>query len=121
MMFELDAQDLSELTIFRSTHRDKSWKCETHGDKVTHLGMDWTWYPADGNHRRGRYVCFACRIGCEECCDERKTIIPIIPTAHTKERMVSQIIGQALRSGLLRGYLPKTDISRALREVYRDE
>lgn len=96
------------------------WLC-TCGKPATTLELVWQWRDAAAiGQRHGRYVCYRCRIVCGDCIEKHADadyqFFQVRLTASTKEKLVDQILAETLQKGL-RGYLPRTDLQRALRSV----
>lgn len=101
-----------------------AWLCECNNE-ATHMEVLWEWRRAgDIGHKRGRFVSYRCRIGCEDCLpyekDERDRLqyFPLKLSAPTKQALVNQIVAQVLKTGP-RDFLPKGDIREALRSVHK--
>jgi len=97
------------------------WLCNCN-KPVTTLEILWQWRDAAAiGHRRGRFVSYRCRIGCEDCVPEQNDkdyqYFPVTLTASTKQVLRDQVLAEVMRKGL-RGYLPRTDLQRALRNVH---
>jgi hypothetical protein len=97
------------------------WLCSC-GKPATTLELVWQWRDAAAiGHRRGRSVCYQCRIVCGDCvenhADTDYQFLQVGLTAGTKRKLVDQILAETLQGGLLRGYLPRSDLQRALRSV----
>lgn len=100
------------------------WLCGCD-QEPTRLEVLWEWRRgADIGHKRGRFVSYRCRIGCEDCVPfeegplGRFQYFPVKLAAPTKQALVPQVVGQVLKAGP-RGFLPKTDVQGALRNVYK--
>lgn len=98
------------------------WLCNC-GKPVTTLELLWQWRDAAAiGHRHGRHVCYRCRIGCGQCIyehgDNDCQYFQLNLTAPTKQKLVSQILAEILNDNPL-GYLPRTDLQRALRDVHK--
>lgn len=100
------------------------WLCECDKEP-TRLKVLWEWRRAgDIGHKRGRFVSYICRIGCDDCVpyeeDERGRLqyFPVKLSAPTKRALVDQVVAQVLNLRP-RGFLPKTDIQEALRNVHK--
>jgi len=96
------------------------WLCDC-GKPVTTVEVLWQWRDAAAiGQKHGREVCYQCRIGCGDCVhahgDEHRQYFQVGVTARTKRDLVSQILAQILKQNPL-GYLPRTDLQRALRLV----
>lgn len=100
------------------------WLCEC-GKPVETLECQWVWRDASAiGQRRGRYVCYSARIGCGNCVQHRAEngyqYFQVKLTAQTKQALVGQVLGQILHNGPS-GYVPKTDIQKALRNVQKGD
>jgi hypothetical protein len=98
------------------------WLCNC-GKPVTTLELLWQWRDAAAiGHRHGRHICYRCRIGCEDCVpkqgDNDYQYFPVRLTAGTKQGLRDQILAKIIGQGL-RGYLPRADLQRALRNVHK--
>jgi hypothetical protein len=96
------------------------WLCQC-GKPVTVVELLWHWRDAaDIGQRHGRYVCYRCRIGCNDCipqqADKDYEYFPVKLNAHNKQALVGQVLAETVNRGP-RGYVPKTDVQRALRTV----
>lgn len=96
------------------------WLCQC-GKVATTVEFQWYWRSAaDIGHRQGRLVCYGCRIGCSDCVPQRADndfqYFPVRLTAHTKQGLIGQILAEIVGKGP-RGYVPKTDLQRALQSV----
>jgi hypothetical protein len=100
------------------------WLCQCDNE-ATRLEVLWEW--RDGaaiGHKHGRNVSYRCRIGCEHCVpheeDERGRLqyFALKLSAATKQALVPQVVAQVLKMGP-RGFLPRTDIQKALRSVHK--
>lgn len=81
----------------------------------------WEWRDAAAiGHRHGRHVCYECRIGCEDCVhehgDQHYQYFRVGLTANTKRALVDQLLAEVLNQNPL-GYVPRTDLQKALRPV----
>jgi hypothetical protein len=102
------------------------WLCGCDKEATpTRLEVLWEWREAEAiGHERGRYVSYRCRIGCGDCVpeveDERDRLqyFPVKLSASTKQLLVPQVVAQVLKMEPC-GFLPKTDIQRALRSVHK--
>jgi hypothetical protein len=100
------------------------WLCGCDkGNEATRLQVLWEWREAaDIGQTRGRYVSYRCRIGCEDCVpyeeDERDRFqyFQLKLSATTKQTLVDQVLAEVLKTEP-RGYLPKSDVKGALRNV----
>lgn len=97
-----------------------SWLCQC-GKPVTTVEILWQWRDAAAiGQRRGRFVSYRCRIGCNDCVPEHRDndhqYFKVKLTARTKRDLVGQIVAEVLKQDP-RGYIPKTDLQRALRNV----
>lgn len=97
------------------------WVCSCNKPATT-LELVWQWRDAASiGHRHGRYVCYECRIVCGDCVEKHPDadyqFVPVKLTANTKGELVNQILAETVQTGQLRGYLPKTDLQRALRSL----
>lgn len=100
------------------------WLCSC-GQPTTTLELVWVWREAASiGQRRGRYVCYRCRIVCDNCTEKHPDadyqFLRVRLTASTKGKLVDQLLAETVRTGQLRGYLPRTDLQRALRSVQKD-
>jgi hypothetical protein len=98
------------------------WLCSC-GKPATTLELVWQWRDAAAiGHRHGRYVCYRCRIVCEDCVEKHADadyqFFQVGLTAGTKRGLADQILAESLQKGL-RGYLPRSDLQRALRSVQK--
>lgn len=100
------------------------WLCGCDNE-ATRLEVLWEWRKAaDIGQEHGRYVSYRCRIGCEDCVpyeeDERDRLqyFQVKLSATTKQTLVDQVVAQVLKMSP-RGYLPKSDVKRALRNVHK--
>lgn len=96
------------------------WLCRC-GKTATTVEVLWVWRPGAAiGHRHGRYVSYRCRIGCETCVpngmEKDCQYFQVKLTAIMKQRLVGQVLAQVLNAGP-QGYLPRTDLQRALRYV----
>jgi hypothetical protein len=97
------------------------WICNC-GKPVTTMGIHWEWRDAAAiGHREGRFVAYRTRLGCTDCV--RTTLeedgfqsFAVRLTGATKAALVPQLTAQILKQGP-EGYVPKTDLQRALRSV----
>ena len=99
------------------------WLCDC-GKAPTTLELVWQWRDASAiGHRQGRHVCYQCRIVCEDCIEKHPgadyQFLPVKLTAATKAQLVDQVLAETIQEGQLRGYLPRTDIQRALRSIQK--
>jgi hypothetical protein len=100
------------------------WSCDC-GNTVTTLELVWQWRSAaDIGQRRGRFVCYRCRIVCPNCIEQHPDadyqFMPVKLNADTKRKLVDQILAETIRGHELRGYLPRTDLQKALRRVHKN-
>src|SRR5262245_41262935 len=100
------------------------WLCRCDKE-ATRLEVLWEWRDAAAiGQKRGRYVSYRCRIGCDGCVpyeeDQRGRLqyFAVRLNAATKQELVRQVVAQILEEGP-RGFLPKTDIQGALRSVHK--
>jgi hypothetical protein len=97
------------------------WVCNC-GKPVTTIELQWVWRnAADIGHKTGRYVCYNARLGCGDCLrrpddNDGYQYIQVKLTAATKKALVDQILAQVLKRGTP-GYIPRTDIQEALRNI----
>jgi len=100
------------------------WLCNC-GKAVTTLRLLWQWRDAGAiGQKHGRNVCYGCRIGCEDCLHvepgggEGYQYVKVKLTAPAKSALVNQILAEVINQGIP-GYLPKTDLQKALRDVHK--
>ncbi|SRR5258708_641860 len=96
------------------------WLCGC-GKPVTTLELLWKWRDAAAiGQRKGRFVCYGCRIGCGDCVhehgDPEYQYFPLRLTARTKQDLVGQILAEVVGKGP-QGYLPRNDLQKALRSI----
>ena len=103
------------------------WMCLCGKSPVAKLYLMWD--RPDPRHMR-RDVCYGCNLYCQACAANAERMFPILKdggrqhfqmfnvriTCRTKKLAVNQILAQVMDEGLI-GYLPSTDLKRALRNV----
>jgi hypothetical protein len=98
------------------------WLCNC-GKEATRIEILWQWRSAESiGHKRGRFVSYRCEIGCDHCVrehgEENCQYFEVGLNGRTKSAVASQIVPQILRQAP-RGYVPKTDLKKALRDVHK--
>jgi hypothetical protein len=98
------------------------WLCDCDR-QVTNVEILWQWRDAASiGQQHGRFVSYRCRIGCDNCVrehgDKNCQNFEVRLTAQTKKVLVSQIVAQVLKQAP-RGYVPKSDLQDALRQVHK--
>jgi len=96
------------------------WLCSC-GKEATTVEVQWVWREAAAiGQRHGRYVSYRCRIGCGECVKGQADCqyFQVRLTASTKQNLAGQILAEVMNAPARpMGYLPRTDLQRALRSI----
>jgi hypothetical protein len=97
------------------------WMCSC-GKTANTLEVLWVWRAADSFKQAGN-VAYDCKIRCQDCAakypDQRRQSFSVDLTMDTKGDLVRQITAQVLQQGP-RGYLPKSDLTKALRTIQKE-